>query len=61
MGEDYSEVEVYYTGPAAGEFIRVVHGDFALGEYRDLDIRDALFLQWQLQGAIDDYTKAAGR
>lgn len=27
----------------------------------NLDIKDALFLQWQLAGAIDDYTKAVGK
>jgi hypothetical protein len=38
-----------------------VHGDFTEGEFTDLDIRDAVFLRWQLDGAIKDYEKGAGR
>lgn len=62
MGDDGFEVEVYYVSEgAAYETIRLKHGRLLEGEFNDLDIRDALFLQWQLAGAIEDYTKAVGK
>lgn len=61
MSGDDAEIEAYYTRDGENETVRITHGSFLDGEYTDLDIRDALFLQWQLAGAIDDYTKAAGR
>jgi hypothetical protein len=60
MSED-AEIEAYYTGSSVGEFIRITYGDLTQGEFTDLDIREALLLQWQLAGAINDYEKAAGR
>lgn len=55
------EVEAYYTRSGNEEWIRIMHGAFLGKEYTDLDIRDALLFQWQLAGAIDDYTKAVGK
>ncbi len=58
------EAEAYYLRLSAlEEVVRVrisgISTDF--GCHADLDIKDALFLQWQLAGAIRDYEKAAGR
>lgn len=56
------EIEVYYTRHADdSEVIRVMHGDLTQGEYTDLDIRDAVFLRYQLDGAISDYERAVGK
>lgn len=58
MSDDV-EPGVYYVAEA--DAIRLQYGLLLEGEYHDLDIRDALFLQWQLAGAIDDYIKAVGK
>jgi hypothetical protein len=60
---DEHEVEAYYTRKSINneEVIRVQYGDLANYEYADLDIRDAVFLRYQLDGAIQDYEKAVGR
>ncbi len=55
---DETEIEAYYTLSGDGEAIRIVHGAFTEGEYTDLDIRDAVFLRYQLDGAISDYERA---
>lgn len=62
MAEDYG-VEAYYTRHSRDgeETIRIMHGDLTQGQYTDLDIRDAVFLRYQLDGAIQDYEKAVGR
>lgn len=59
-----NEVEAYYVAPGgttSGDTIRIMHGDLTQGEYTDLDIRDAVFLRYQLDGAISDYERAVGR
>lgn len=62
MGDDGYEVEVYHVSDGTNDgAIRLKYGRLTEGEYSDIDIRDALFLQWQLAGAIDDYTKAVGQ
>lgn len=55
------EIEAYYTGTSGNEAIRITHGAFLGHEYTDLDIRDAVFLRYQLDGAINDYERAVGR
>ncbi len=62
MSDDYG-VEAYYTRSLGDdeEAIRIMHGDFTEGQFTDLDIRDAVFLRYQLDGAINDYERAVGR
>jgi hypothetical protein len=55
------EIEAYYVHENHFEVIRIMHGDLTQGEYTDLDIRDAVFLRYQLDGAIQDYERAVGR
>lgn len=65
-GERFSEmaeeIEAYYVSDNPRyEVIRIMHGDLSQGEYTDLDIRDAVFLRYQLDGAIQDYERAVGK
>ena len=60
---DETEIEVYYTSPGevASEAIRIQYGSLVDHEYVDLDIREAVYLRYQLDGAISDYERAVGR
>jgi len=60
---DVEEVEAWYSrGAELGlEVIRIGWGPIGERTTIDLDIKDAVFLQWQLAGAIDDYAKAVGK
>lgn len=64
-GERFSEmaeeIEAYYTGDNHGDAVRITYGSFLDGKYTDLDIRDAVFLRYQLDGAIQDYERAVGK
>ena len=57
------EVEAHYVRPGeiSPEAIRLVYGSVLDSEFVDLDIREAVFLRYQLDGAISDYEKAVGR
>jgi hypothetical protein len=58
---DSEEVSIYYAREGASESIRVIYGSLFDGDYVDLDIRDAVFLRYQLDGAIQDYERAVGK
>lgn len=58
---DEREIEAYYTRNGSEECIRVTYGSMLDGEFADLDIRDAVFLRYQLDGAIGDYERAVGK
>lgn len=55
------ELEAWYSNVSGTECIRIGTGPLHDRRIVELDIRDAVFLQWQLAGAIDDYAKAAGK
>lgn len=58
------EVDVHYVRHSPGqESIRIQVGDLIGGEGRavDLDIRDAVYVRYLLDGAIKDYERAVGR
>lgn len=59
--DNYPEIEAYCAASGDRICIRVKHGSLLDGDYMDLEIQDALLFQWQLSGAIDDYTKAVGK
>jgi hypothetical protein len=63
MSDDYAEVEAWYSaGEELGlETIRIASGPFDDRKVIDLDIRDAVFLRYQLDGAIQDYERAVGK
>lgn len=50
------DVEAYYV--ADGDTIRLSYGHLLQGQYRNLDIKDAVFLRYQLDGAIRDYERS---
>lgn len=62
MVPDHEIEAYYYGGEELGlECIRLYFKSLQQSGILDLDIRDAVFLRFQLDGAISDYEKAVGR
>lgn len=58
---EYPEAEAWYAGLSNDDAIRIRYGNLVDGEYFDLDIKAAVYLRYQLDLAISDHAKAAGR
>lgn len=61
--DEFPDADAWYSKDDTGECIRVsVGGDeLALTQIANLDIRDAVYLRYMLDGAIKDYERAVGK
>lgn len=62
MDEIY-EAEAWYSSDSrvidgSSDVIKIGWGPIGDRSIKELDIRDAVFLHWQLTGAIEDYARA---
>lgn len=59
--DDESEFDAWYSGPGGGDHIRVRIGRMGDHKVELLDIRDAVYFRYLLDGAIQDYERAVGK
>lgn len=55
------EFDCWYSGPQNGDRIRVRLGTSDEARVELLDIRDAVYLRYLVDGAIQDYERAVGK